>query len=64
MKVNVNIELFDNTPASAIEELGLTTKFLNVCYEAGFIQYVKSLWADAPGMNYSVSVEIEDNTVN
>ena len=63
MKTKINIELWDDTPASEIEKVGLTAKFLEVCYKEGFKQYVKSLCEDAPGMYYSVSVEVEDNTV-
>ena len=64
MKVKINIELWDNSSMSAIEEIGLTTKFLELCYKAGYEQYTKDLCKDAPEMNYIVSAEIEDNTAN
>ena len=64
MKIKINIELFDDTPASKIEEIGLTTKFLEIVYKEGFTQYIKSLCEDSPEMNYSISTEVEDNTIN
>ena len=62
MKVNVNIELWDNTPQSKLEEYGLTTKFLRLCYEESFKQLVNKLCEN--GMEYTLNVEMEDNTVN
>lgn len=64
MKAKINIELWDNSPASNLEEIGLTVKFLELCYKAGYEQYTKDLCKDAPELNYVVSVEIEDNTIN
>lgn len=60
MKAKIYIELFDDTPMSALDEVGLTTKFLKTCYEAGFETYLKKICAD--GLDYTLSVEIEDNT--
>jgi hypothetical protein len=62
MKVNVNIELWDNMPASKLDKVGLTTKFLEVCYQTAFERLVKEMCADAPSMNYTLSVEVVDNT--
>ena len=62
MKVKINIELFDDSPMSSIEELGLTTKFLKMCYEATFEKFINDLSQD--GLQHTLSVEIEDNIVN
>lgn len=62
MKAKINIELFDNTPASALEEFGLTTKFLEISYKAAFESLVKQI--NDGGCDYTIAVEIEDNTVN
>ena len=62
MKAKINIELFDDSPMSSIEELGLTTKFLKMCYEAAFEKFINNLSQD--GLQHTLSVEIEDNTVN
>lgn len=62
MKVKINIELWDNTPASKLQEIGLTTKFLEICYQEAFKQLVGKICGDAPGMNYTLSVEAVDNT--
>lgn len=64
MKVKTNIELWDNTTMAEMEVLGLTTKFLEVCYQAAFEQLVKEMCSESPGMEYAVSVEVEDNAVN
>ena len=63
MKVKVNIELWDNAPASQLEKIGLTPKFLHVAYQTAFEQIVKEVCADSPGMNHTLSVEVVDNTV-
>lgn len=62
MKAKINIELFDDSPMSSIEELGLTTKFLKMCYESAFEKFINDLSQD--GLQHTLSVEIEDNTVN
>ena len=63
MKVNINIELWDNTPASQLEKIGLTPKFLHVAYQTAFEQIIKEVCADSPGMmNHALSVEVVDNT--
>lgn len=64
MKVKVNIELLDNSPKHKLEEIGLTEKFLEICYKSGYEEFAKSLCEDADGLKYTVSVEVEDNTVN
>ena len=61
MKVRVNIELWDNTTMSKLEEVGLTTKFLAIMYHTAFEQLVKEICNDAEGMEHTVSVEIVDN---
>ena len=62
MKAKVNIELFDNTKASTLDGLGITFKFLEVCYKAAFEQFLTEFCGS--GLEHTVSVEIEDNTVN
>lgn len=62
MKAMVNIEIFDNSSISDLDELGVTTKFLKKCFEVGFEKYLQKLCED--GSDYTLSVEIEDNTVN
>lgn len=62
MKVKVDIELWDNTSTADLEQLGLTTKFLRLCYEESFMQLINKL--HDRGMEHTISVEIEDNTVN
>lgn len=62
MKVMVNIELWDNTPASKLDEVGLTTKFLEILYQTAFEQLVNEMCADTPSMNHTLSVEVIDNT--
>ena len=62
MKVTVNIELWDKTSTADLEQLGLTTKFLRLCYEESFKQLVNKMCEK--GMEHILSVEIEDNTVN
>lgn len=62
MKVKINIELFDNTSKSQLEEFGITDKFLKLCYSAVAEKFVKDLCKD--GLEYTLDVEIEDNTVN
>lgn len=62
MKVKINIELFDDSSRSQLEEVGLTDKFLELGYHLAFEQYLKDLCKDS--VEYALSVEIEDNTVN
>lgn len=62
MKVTVNIELWDNTSTAELEQFGLTTKFLKLCYEESFKQLVNKLCEN--GMEHTLNVEMEDNTVN
>ena len=62
MKVSVNIELWDNTSTSQLEMLGLTDKFLKKCYEESFMQLINK--ACERGMEYTLNIEVEDNTVN
>lgn len=62
MKAKINIELFDDSPMSSIEEIGLTAKFLKMCYEAAFEKFINDLCQY--GVRHTLYVEIEDNTVN
>lgn len=61
MKVKINIELWDNSSIAKLEELGLTEKFLKICYENAFKQFVESI-CESDDMKRTVSVEVEDNT--
>ena len=63
MKVNVNIELWDNTPMSNLDEVGLTTKFLETMYRIAFEQLVNEMCSESPGMEHALSIEVVDNTV-
>ena len=62
MKVKVDIELWDNTSTADLEQLGLTIKFLRLCYEESFKQLVNKLCEK--GMEHTLNVEMEDNTVS
>lgn len=64
MKIKANIELWDETPMSQLDEFGLTTKFLEVCYQKAFEQLVKKMCSDSPEMKHTVSIEVVDNIVN
>lgn len=60
MKVKINIELWDDSTAEDLEKIGLTEKFLKTCYTRSFEELMKE--ARAEGMEYSLNVEVEDNT--
>lgn len=60
MKAKINIELWDNFSMEQLSELGLTEKFLKIMYEKAFEQLVEEICTS--GVEYSLSVEIEDNT--
>jgi hypothetical protein len=62
MKAKVNIELFDSTSMTRLEEVGFTTKLLQIYYEEAFKQLLKEICQT--GLEYSLFVEIEDNTAN
>ena len=62
MKAKINIEMFDDSSRSQFDEVGITDKFLELCYHAAFEQFVKDMCKD--GLKYTIVVEIEDNTVN
>lgn len=62
MKVNVDIELWDNMSKSQIETMGLNYDVLKKCYEESFMQLINKL--QERGMEYTLNVEIEDNTIN
>lgn len=61
MKAKINIELWDNSSMEQLSEFGLTDKFLKIIYEKAFEQLVEEICAN--GAKYTLSVEIEDNTV-
>lgn len=61
MKAKINIELWDDSTSKDIEEAGVTAKFLAMCYKMGYEAYTGGICAD--GMQYKVSVEVVDNTV-
>ena len=61
MKVNVNIELCDNTTVEMLEQVGLTDKFLKVVYQDAFEQFVSEMCKDSNGVTYNVSVDVIDN---
>lgn len=62
MKAKINIEIFDNSSLKECEELGFYTKTLENLYKISFETLLKEMCAS--GANYSLSVEIEDNTAN
>lgn len=61
MKAKINLEFWDNTTPSDLEEHGVTEKFLKMLYINAFEELAGELKAD--GVEYSLNVEIEDNTV-
>lgn len=60
MKVKIDIELWDETPITKLEEVGLTEKFMQICYEKAFEQLIEAVCVS--GMKHALSVEVEDNT--
>lgn len=63
MQINVNIKLWDDTTMEKMEEVGLTTKFLETMYHLAFEKLVLKMCEESSGMNHSVSIEAVDNTV-
>lgn len=61
MKAKINLELCDNTTPSDLEKHGVTEKFLKILYINAFEELMGELKAE--GMEYSLNVEIEDNTI-
>ena len=61
MKAKISIEIFDNTSMSQLEEVGLSAKFLKLLYEEAFKNLLVEMCEG--GALHSLSVEIEDNTV-
>ena len=47
---------------SQIETMGLNYDVLKKCYEESFMQLINKL--QERGMEYTLNVEIEDNTIN
>ena len=61
MKAIINLELWDNTTPSDLEKYGVTEKVLKILYINAFEELMGELKAE--GMEYSLNVEIEDNTI-
>lgn len=62
MKAKINIEIFDDSTLKECEELGFYTKTLESLYQISFESILKEMCAS--GANYTLSVEVEDNTEN
>lgn len=62
MKVAVNIEIFDNSSESVLEEFGITSKFLKMGYEQVFKNQLNEICKGEA--DYTLSVEVTDNTVS
>ena len=63
MKVKINIELWDNTTTETMDKIGLTSKFLETCYQVAFEQLVNEVCSESPDMNHTLTVEVVDNTI-
>ena len=62
MLINVNIKLWDHTTLEKMEEVGLTTKFLETMYYMAFENLVTAICEEAGDMLHSISIEAVDNT--
>ena len=62
MKVKLNIEIFDDSNLKKCEEYGFGVKALETMYKISFDSLLKEVCAEG-GSNYTLSVEVEDNTV-
>ena len=62
MQINVNIKLWDDTTMEKMEEVGLTTKFLETIYYIAFENLVNTICEEAGDMLHSISIEAVDNT--
>lgn len=60
MKAKINIEIFDDSSLQQCEDLGFSLKTLEALYNANFNTILKE--ACVEGADYTLSVEIEDNT--
>lgn len=62
MKAKINIEIFDNSSLKKCEEYGFGIKSLETMYTMSFESILKEVCADDRA-TYTLSVEVEDNTV-
>lgn len=60
MKVKIDIELWDETSAEKLESVGATDKLVVIMYENAFKEILEEICVE--GMEYSLNVEVEDNT--
>ena len=59
MKIKTYIEICDCSTIKDLENLGVTTKFLQIGYEQ-FFKSVLDERVDAALVDYTISVEVED----
>lgn len=62
MKAKINIEIFDDSSLKECEDLGFYAKTLETIYQFSFDAFLKEVCSG--GADYTLSVEIEDNTLN
>ena len=62
MKAQINIEIFDNSSLQQCEEVGFGIKAIEYMYKIGFEHILKEVCAD-DSVDYTLSVEVEDDTV-
>lgn len=62
MKAKINIEIFDDSSLKKCEEFGFGMKALETMYKISFESMLSQICVD--GANYTLSVEVEDNTLN
>jgi hypothetical protein len=60
MKVKIDIELWDETSAEKLESVGVTDKLVVIMYKNAFKEILEEICVE--GMEYSLNVEVEDNT--
>ena len=60
MKAKINIEIFDNSSLKECEAIGFYAKTLETLYKDSFESILKEVCVQ--GSDYTLSVEIEDNT--
>jgi hypothetical protein len=63
MKAKINIEIFDDSTLKKSEELGFYPKTLETLYTVAFETLLKEI-CTGTGADYTLSVEIVDNTTN
>lgn len=62
MKAKINIEIFDKSTPQECESLGFGNKALETLYTVAFNNLLETMCES--GAEYTLSVKIEDNTVN